>query len=193
MINRFSDPIVIWSTTDCSTQSYDDFEDHWFDQKPIELSKLAYIECGPFIIEADETYLTIRLTESELSRDELRDILDNADTDWRYLDGDDTPFQNIWAVGFDFLNLDQIGAMSEAEAIVFTRTYPDWIASVRKQAAEFKGQATWDTIGVYELTEIDWKNTRLWSAIDYYQLRSPLDDLIDDGYCSFRLHEIEED
>lgn len=130
-------------------------------------------------------------------REQFTDDLEIALERGGYQSAEYDMFEPIFCNGFDFFNIDEIGALSEAPAFALTKYLPDWIAAVRREARILK--AEWNktryesdySFNEYETTfeDVDWEASLLWTAIDYYQIKSPLDYLKETGRCTFRLAE----
>lgn len=96
-------------------------------------------------------------------------------------------FEPIWTNGLDYFTADQIGALSERPCFGDLYRYPERVGylircDLDKQRAEGKLPI------VYEFADVDWDHSRVW-GYGNYQLRSPLNDLLDEGYVDFELAE----
>lgn len=95
-------------------------------------------------------------------------------------------FECIFTNGIDFFTIDQIGALSEAPAFGVLAGLPDWIRDVKVKAALWRHKGmTWAMLPEWYY-KTDWSKSTIWTAIEYYQLRSPIDDLINKGRAIFK-------
>lgn len=102
-------------------------------------------------------------------------------------------FSPISENGLDFITADQIGALSEAPCFAEFAYLPDWISTIRREAARIRH--SWENIStpfswceptLPDYWAVDFENSRIWSYGDY-QITSPLDVLAETGKVVFTL------
>lgn len=104
-------------------------------------------------------------------------------------------FSPISENGLDFITADMIGALSEAPCFAEFVYMPDWISTIRYEAAKIR--YNWKDSGIpfhvydptYTLADywaIDFENSRIWVFGDY-QITSPVDVLAETGKVIFTL------
>lgn len=190
MINDFmpyAPDTYYWrSTLDCSNTAKDRFWDYgysdWDDH--LEDRSLWKIDAnyGPFhVYEVDNVLIVELIHNNKRYRKSLAREIESLHETMGYAEIEREIFEPIWANGLDFINLEEIGAMSEAPAFMSVSYLPDWLEGVKQLAHDYPYYLLPD------YAAIDWKHTRVWSAINYYQIKSPLDYLVESGRCEFHL------
>lgn len=191
MINQFIDIKYHWpSTTDESWRKYYDYylafpaPDYECEVDSRFGAYYVYQEGNSLIVEVDQDIVSLAelANEIDLSRGYI-----HAESEFFSVLAENT--------GLDFSFADQVGALSEAPIFVEVAYLPDWIAHVRREAAQIRH--SWSGIKTpFEMIEpaypeywsIDWEKSRIWK-FEPYQIRSPLDDLIETGKAVFTLAE----
>lgn len=181
MLNNFMPDYVWRSTRDCSkaTQNYRDF-DSWYFYKMDNFKINDYFR-GFHVYEEGDSLIVELDPNTEETREALSLELADLRESMGYSGAEYEIFEPIYTNGLDFVSLDEIGGLSEAPAFMDTVYLPDWIESVKRMARDYH-----DSL-INDYAAIDWTRTKVWSAIEYYQIRSPLDCLVESGRCEFKL------